>query len=106
MLFRLLYLIFNRLVGWVALLGRPSSSKDIELLVLRHQVALLRRTNPKPRLDWTDRALFAALIRHLRAVLRSHRLARHLLDLDEIPVGEKANEYAAEFVRSKMRAGA
>jgi hypothetical protein len=47
---RLLYLIFSRLLGWLTLLSRPSSSKDIELLVLRHEVAVLRRTNPKPRL--------------------------------------------------------
>ena len=53
---------------------RASSSKDIELLVLRHEVAVLRRTNPKPRLDWADRALFAALIRRLPMVLRGHRL--------------------------------
>jgi hypothetical protein len=54
--------------------GRTTSSKDIELLVLRHEVAVLRRTNPKPRLDWADRALFAGLIRHLPAALRGHRL--------------------------------
>ena len=71
---RLLYLIFSRLLSWLTLLGRASSSKDIELLVLRHEVAVLRRTNPKPRLDWADRALFAALIRRLPAVLRGHRL--------------------------------
>ena len=72
--FRLLYLIFNRLLGWLLLRGRTSSSKDIELLVLRHEVAVLRRTNPKPRLDWADRALFAALIRRLPASLRGCRL--------------------------------
>ena len=71
---RLLYLIFSRLLRWLTLLGRASSSKDIELLVLRHEVAVLRRTNPRPRLDWADRALFAALIRRLPAVLRGHRL--------------------------------
>jgi putative transposase len=74
--FRLLYLIFDRLLGWLALLGRESS-QDIELLVLRHEVAVLRRTNPRPQLDWTDRALFAALIRRLPAVLRAHRLVTH-----------------------------
>ena len=42
---RLLYLIFDRLLSWLMLLGRTSSSKDIELLVLRHEVAILRRTN-------------------------------------------------------------
>jgi putative transposase len=71
---RLLYLIFSRLLSWLTLLPRASSAKDIELLVLRHEVAVLRRTNPKPRLDWADRALFATLIRHLPAMLRGHRL--------------------------------
>ena len=56
------------------LLGRPSSSKDVELLVLRREVAILHRTNPKPRLDWADRTVFAALIRRLPASLRGHRL--------------------------------
>jgi putative transposase len=71
---RLLYLIFSRLLSWLTLLPRASSSKDVELLVLRHEVAVLRRTNPRPRLDWADRALFAALIRRLPAMLRGHRL--------------------------------
>jgi putative transposase len=53
---RLLYLIFSRLLSWLTLLPRASSSKDVELLVLRHEVAVLRRTNPKPRLNWADRA--------------------------------------------------
>jgi putative transposase len=47
---RLLYLILIGLLSWLALLGRATSSKDIELLVLRHEVAVLRRTNPRPRL--------------------------------------------------------
>ena len=49
-LLRLLYLIFLRLLNLLLLLGRSSASKDVELLVLRHEVAVLRRTNPKPRL--------------------------------------------------------
>jgi hypothetical protein len=71
---RLLYLIVDRFLSWLMLLGRATSSKEIELLVLRHEVAVLRRTNPTPRLDWADRALFAALIRRLPAALRGHRL--------------------------------
>src|SRR5271157_4678398 len=70
----MLYLIFVRLCSWLVLLGRSSASKDAELLVLRHEVALLRRTHPRPRLDWADRAVLAALIPLLPARLRAHRL--------------------------------
>ena len=48
----MLYLIFVRLAGWMALLARSSASKDVELLVLRQEVAVLRRQNPRPKLDW------------------------------------------------------
>jgi transposase InsO family protein len=71
---RLLYLIFVRLCAWLVLLGRSSASKNAELLVLRHEVAVLRRTSPRPRLDWADRAVMAALIRLLPGRLRAHRL--------------------------------
>ncbi|MEU1629809.1 integrase core domain-containing protein [Streptomyces sp. NPDC020096] len=71
---RLLYLIFSRLLGWLLLLSRSSVSRDIELLVLRHEVAVLRRTNPKPRFDWADRAYLAALVRRLPRQLRRHPL--------------------------------
>jgi putative transposase len=71
---RLLHLIFRQVLGLVLLMGRTSASKDVELLVLRHEVAVLRRTNPRPRLDWADRAVFAALVRRLPRALRRHRL--------------------------------
>jgi hypothetical protein len=70
---RLLYLLFVRVCCWLVLLGRSSASKDVELLVLRHEVAVLRRINRRARLDWADRAV-AALIRLLPARLRAHRL--------------------------------
>jgi hypothetical protein len=57
----MLYLIFVRLTGWVALLARSAASKDAELLVLRHEVAVLRRQNPRPRLDWADGAALTTL---------------------------------------------
>ena len=62
---RILYLMFVRLAAWLALLARSSASKDAELLVLRQEVAMLRRQHPKPRLDWADRAVLAALARLL-----------------------------------------
>ena len=71
---RLLYLIFLQVVNLLLLLGRSSASKDVELLVLRHEVAVLRRANPRPRLGWADRAVFAALVRALPKRLRVHRL--------------------------------
>ena len=69
-----LYLIFVRLCGRLFLLGRSVASKNAELPVLRHEVAELRRTQPRPPLDWADRAVLAALIRVPPGRLRMHRL--------------------------------
>jgi hypothetical protein len=70
----LLYLIFRQVLGLVLLSCRTSAAKDVELLVLRHEVAVLRRTNARPRLGWADRVVFAALVQWLPGALRCHRL--------------------------------
>ena len=71
---RLLYLVFCRIAGWLALLARTTATKDVEILVLRHENAILRRQNPTPRMDWADRAVLAALIKLLPRALKLHRL--------------------------------
>ncbi len=70
----MLYLIFVRLTSWMILLARSAAAKDAELLVLRQEVAVLRRQNPSPKLDWADRAIIAALVRLLPRPLRMNRL--------------------------------
>src|SRR6187551_1010556 len=91
MALRLIYQMFTKLLGWIVLRTRSDTTKDIEILVLRHQLAVLQRRMPRSRMSWTDRALIAALTRLLpkprrlgllvtpATILRWHRqlVARH-----------------------------
>src|SRR5271169_3906131 len=70
----LAYRLLVTVLSWLALLGRSSSSKDAEILALRHEVAVLRRTNPRPWMSWTDRALLAALARVMPKCLQARRI--------------------------------
>jgi transposase len=65
MALRLIYLVFSRLATWMLLLTRTDTTNAIEILVLRHQLAVLQRGTPRPQLNWADRALIAALARLL-----------------------------------------
>ena len=73
-LIRLAYLLVVRLFGWLALLPRSGISKDVEILVLRHEVAVLRCQVARPKPDSDDRAVIAALARLLPRHLRLHRI--------------------------------
>jgi putative transposase len=63
-----------RVFGWPVLLGRSQASKDAEIMILRHEVMVLRRQVTRPQQDWADRAILAALARQLPAVPRAYRL--------------------------------
>ena len=86
---RFAYLAVLRVFGWLALLARSDRAKDAEILILRHQVAVLQRQVKAPRLSWADRAVLAALarllpgsqLRQLRLIVSPRTLLRWHADL-------------------------
>ena len=64
---KLIYQMFTKLLSWMVLRTRSDAAKEIEILVLRHQLAVLHRHRPQPRISWTDRAVIAAFSRPLPA---------------------------------------
>src|SRR6185312_10693492 len=62
---KLIYQMFAKLLNWMVLHARSNTANEIEILVLRHQLAVLHRREPRPRISWTDRAVIAALTRLL-----------------------------------------
>jgi putative transposase len=73
-LFRLVYLLMVRLFGWLALLARIDVPENVGILVLRHEIAVLRRQVARPKPDWADRAEIAARARLLPRHLRIQRI--------------------------------
>jgi hypothetical protein len=71
---RLLYLIFRQILAWLGLLAHSAQSKNAEILMLGHEVTVLRRQVHRPRVSWADRAVFAALTRLLSPACRLHRI--------------------------------
>src|ERR1700748_3034800 len=74
MLVALVYRLLVTARSWLALLARSSSAKDVEILALRHEVAVLRRATSGPRMSWADRAVLAALARGMPRALRARRV--------------------------------
>jgi len=70
MALNLIYQMFAKLLSWMVLRTRSDATKEVEILVLRHQLAVLQRRRPRPRISWTDRAVIAALGRLLPACRR------------------------------------
>jgi putative transposase len=86
---RFAYLAVLRMFGWLALFARSDRAKHAEVLILRHQVAVLQRQVKTPRLSWADRAVLAALarllpgsqLRQMRLIVSPRTLMRWHADL-------------------------
>ena len=70
----LTYQMFFKLLSWLVLRDRSDTTKEIEILVLRHQLAVLQRRTPRPRMSWADRAMVAALLRRRADIIAQDRL--------------------------------
>ena len=77
--------MLTRVLSWLALLARTEAAKDVEILILRHEPAVLPRHNPRPRLSWIDHALLSALSPDLPGLGHRHLpQLRRLLRCDEL----------------------
>jgi len=89
---RLLYLLFCQVMRWPVLLARSPAAKDAELVVLRHEVAVLRRQVTQPKVDWADRAVLAGwrgcsrAVRPRRLLLPARRGSRRAMAAQS-PIG-------------------
>jgi hypothetical protein len=109
---RLAYLAILRVFGWLARLARSDRAKDAEILILRHQVAVLQRQVKSPRLSWADRAILAALarllpgsqLRQLRLIVSPRTVLRWHADLARcrwtFPRRAPGRPRTGQFVRS------
>ena len=114
---RLIYQMFSTLLGWIALRVRSDPSKEIEILVLRHQLAVLQRRTQRPTMSWTDHALIAAPTRLLpirqrlgllvtpATILRWHRqlIARRWTTTPARPVDRPFRPVMVRFARRSAR---
>jgi hypothetical protein len=108
---RFAYLSMLRVFSWLALLARSDRAKDAEILILRHQVAVLQRQVKTPKLSWADRAVLAALarllhrseLRHLRLIVSPRTLLRWHADLARRRTARGAGAIAERWISSARR---